>query len=204
MRAAFRWLFVAVIAGAAACGRSSARPDGGGGMDGGGGPDIAVGTGGAGGITDGGAADLPHSTGNFPYRGRWWAILTEPPADGGFANSLPFVIHWSDADPADRLLWTLAEALPMTVASGSDGSTIVRHAALGTSGCWAVYATSDPDALDARACSTPQSSSAALLGTFRRGARLVAQIPKEPLPAPDGYAPQLHYVANGGIGKGGD
>src|SRR6478609_4946933 len=98
MWAAVRVLAVAAVV-ASACGGGHAKPDGGG-------SDIAVGPGGdGGGLTDGGAADLPRSTGNFPYVGRWWAILTEPTADGGSANSLPFVIHWSETDPADRLLW---------------------------------------------------------------------------------------------------
>jgi hypothetical protein len=196
MRAGIRWI-AAVVVGVSACGGGSAQRDGGGGVDGGGAPDISIGTGGTGGgITDGGGVDLPISIGNFPYSGRWWANLTEGAADGGSSDVLPFVIHWNATDPADRALWTLVEVVPMAVTPAPDGSTIVRHAARGTSGCWAIYATSDPDALDVRACSTPQSSSAPLFGTFRRGPRLVAQIPKSPLPAPDGYAPQLQI--NGG------
>ena len=204
MRESARWILAAVV-GVAACGGGGARPDGGGGMDGGG-PDIVGvgGTGGAGGgIVDAGSPDLPVSTGNFPYSGRWWANLTKAAVDGGISD-LPFVIHWSATDPADRALWTLVQVVPMVVSPAPDGSTIVQYEGQVGSGCWAIYATSDPDALDARACSTPQSSSAPLLGTFRRGPRLVAQIPLSPLPAPDGYAPQVRVSGGDGslVGAG--
>src|SRR5688572_19494269 len=103
MRAAVLWLAAAVVVAVSSCGGGSAKPDGGGGGGGGsdgGGSDISLPPGDAGGITDAGAADLPRSTGDFPYTGRWWAILTEPPADGGVADPHPFVIHWSDTDAA--------------------------------------------------------------------------------------------------------
>ena len=204
MRVAVRWI-LAMVVGVSACGGGGAQRDGGGGggMDGGG-PDIVGVGGGGGGITDAGSPDLPLSTGTFPYPGRWWANLTGAAVDGGISDILPFVIHWSATDPSDRALWTLVEVVPMAVTPAPDGSTIVRYEARVGGGCWAIYATSDPDALDVRACSTPQSSSAPLFGTFRRGPRLVAQIPKSPLPAPDGYAPQLQLNGADGaiVGRG--
>jgi len=199
----------AVVVASACSGGARQKPDGGGGAGtggthGGGGSgntqDGGAGASGSGGPTDGGRADLPPSTGDFPYPGRWWAHLTGTTTDAGTTDAGPFVIHWSASDPADRALWTPGEVYPLAVARGSDGSTIVTHAAPGTSGCWAFYPTTDPDALEVRACNAAPSSAPAL-GIFRRGPRLIAQIPRPPLPL---LASTQVSFPSGAIGGGGD
>jgi hypothetical protein len=202
MRAWVRWVAVAVI-GASACGKSSETPDSGGqvGTDG---PPRIDGVSydtGDGGVTDTGGADVPLSTGEFPFPGRWWANLPGTATDAGTINAGPFVIHWSETDPTDRALWTQQQIYPLAVSPGLDGSTIVVHNAPGTSGCFAFNRTSDPDALEVRSCNPPPASSAPALGFFRRGPRLVGEIPLPPLVASHFADVRIPY---GGIAGNGD
>jgi hypothetical protein len=125
----------------------------------------------------------------------------------GTVDAGPFVIHWSASDPTDRALWTNQSVYPLTVTPGADGGTFISFSAPRTSGCWELYPTADPDALRAQACDQPLSSGAPARGTFRRGPRLLTEIPVPPL-ATTGLLPPVVIatgpLGGGGVGGGGD